>query len=257
MHKRAFSKIAPARAKFFFYVCFVVALYLVWRLYDVQILKGPAYAKDAYSQRTRTITIAGHRGSILDRDGNELVRSLPSESIYADPAEIGNVRQTAARLAAVVGRLGTETVALLHDPKAQFVYIARKVPHDEVERVAALALPGIGIEQEVTGRRVDTVGTLASTILGYVGIDEEGLAGIEYSYDDVLRGEFGRVKVQEDDDGRPIPVTPEDIVKPPRDGLSVELTIDSYLQFVAQQALAQQIARYHAADGTAIVMNPQ
>jgi stage V sporulation protein D (sporulation-specific penicillin-binding protein) len=256
MHKRAFSRVAPFRAKFFFYVCFAIALYLVWRLYDVQVLHGPAYAREALNQRSRVITIAGHRGSILDRDGSELVRSLPSESIYVDPHEIGNVDETAWRLRAIVGPLDSQTVALLHDPQAQFVYIARKVPHDEAQRVAALGLPGVGVEQEMTGRRIDTVGTLASTVLGYVGIDEDGLDGIEASYDDVLRGVFGKVLIQEDDLGRPIPLARENILKPPKDGLSVELTLDSYLQFVAQDALAQEVARFHAADGTAIVMNP-
>ncbi|MHB8432167.1 MAG: peptidoglycan D,D-transpeptidase FtsI family protein [Candidatus Tyrphobacter sp.] len=256
MHKRAFSRVAPLRAKVFFYFCFVVGLYLVWRLYDVQVLRGPVYARDALNQRTRLITIAGHRGSILDRDGSELVRSLPSESIYVDPHDVTDVAETIARLDAVVGPLGAQTLALLHDPRAQFVYIARKVPHETAVRVAALNLPGVGIEQEVTGRRIDTVGRLASTIVGYVGTDENGLAGVEYSYDDVLRGVFGKVLVQEDDLGRPIPVAREDVVKPPKDGLSVELTLDSYLQFVAQEALAQQVRRFHATDATAIVMNP-
>lgn len=256
MHRRAFSRVAPLRAKLLFYGCFLVALYLVWRLYDVQVLHGPVYARAALDQRTRLITIAGHRGSILDRDGAELVRSLPSESIYVDPHEVSNVGETAARLRAIVGPLAPQTLDLLHDPAAQFVYIARKVPHEEAQRVTALGLPGVGVEQEVTGRRVDTVGTLASTVIGFVGIDEEGLAGVEASYDDVLRGLFGKVLVQEDDLGRPIPLAREDVVKPPKDGLSVELALDSYLQFVAQQALAQQVARFHAADGSVVVMNP-
>ncbi len=256
MHKRAFSRVAPLRAKLLFWSCFLIALYLVWRLYDVQVLRGPVYARDALDQRTRLITIAGHRGAILDRDGSVLVRSLPSESIYADPEEIENLDETVARLRPIVGPLDAETLDLLHDPKAQFVYIARKVPHDEAERVNALDLAGIDVEQEVTGRRIDTVGTLASTVIGYVGIDEEGLAGIESSYDTVLRGSVGKVLVQEDDLGRPIPLAREDIVTPPKDGLSVELTLDSYLQFVAQEALGEQIRRFHAADGTVIVMNP-
>lgn len=256
MHKRAFSRVAPFRAKALFYACFVVALYLVWRLYDVQVLHGPVYARAALDQRSRVITIPGHRGSILDRDGNELVRSLPSESIYVDPHEIADVDETAARLRAIVGPLSPQTLDLLHDPRAQFVYIARKVQHDEAQRVEQLGLPGVGVEQEVTGRRIDTVGTLASTVIGFVGVDEEGLAGIESSYDDVLRGVFGKVLVQEDDLGRPIPLAREDILKPPKDGLSVELTLDSYLQFVAQEALGDAVRRFHAADGTAIVMNP-
>ncbi len=256
MHKRLFSRTAPLRAKLFFYFCFAIALYLVWRLYDVQVLHGPVFARAALEQRTRLLTIAGHRGSILDRDGNELVRSLPSESIYVDPQDVDNLALTVARLSAAIGPLDTQTVALLHDPHAQFVYIARKTTHDVVQRVEAMNLPGVYVEPEVTGRRIDMVGTLASTVIGYVGMDENGLSGIESSYDDVLRGVFGKVLVQEDDLGRPIPLARESIVKPPKDGLSVELSIDSYLQFAAEDALEQQMRRFHASDGTAIVMNP-
>ena len=256
MHKRAFSRVTPVRAKIFFFLCFAIALYLVWRLYDVQVLHGPIYAREALSQRTRLITIAGHRGSILDRDGNVLVRSLPSESVYVDPQDVENMPQLIERLGVLFGPLNAQTIALLHAPGAQFVYIARKVPHDLAERVGALNLPGVGLENEVTGRRVDTVGTLASTVLGFVGIDEEGLSGVESSYDDILRGVFGKVLMQEDELGRPIPLAKESIVKPAQDGLNIELTIDSYLQFVTQQALDEQVRRFHGADGTAIVMNP-
>ncbi|HEY9084469.1 MAG TPA: penicillin-binding protein 2 [Candidatus Tyrphobacter sp.] len=256
MHKRAFSRVTPLRAKILFYFCFAIALYLVWRLYDVQVLRGPVFARAALSQRTRLVVISGHRGSILDRDGTELVRSLPSESIYVDPEEVENFSEVTAKLSAVVGPIDAQTLALMHSPGAQFVYIARKVPHEVAQRVTSLDLPGVFVQQEVTGRRVDTVGTLASTLIGYVGIDEDGLAGLEYSYDDVLRGVTGKVLVQEDELGRPIPLAGQRLVKPSEDGLDLELTIDSYLQFVAQQALDAQMRRYHAADGTAIVMNP-
>lgn len=257
MHRRAFSRVTPVRAKIFFGICVAIAVYLVWRLYDVQVLHGPLFAREALNQRTRLVTIAGHRGSILDRDGNTFVRSLPSESIYVDPQQVTDMPRVVAKLGAVVGALGAQTIGLLHDPQAQFVYIARKVPYDVAQRVDALDLPGVFLQHEVTGRRVDVVGTLASTVIGFVGIDEDGLAGVEYSYDDVLRGAFGKLLVQEDDLGRPIPLAREDIVKPAVDGLSVELTLDSYLEFAAQRALQEQMSRFHAADGTAIVMDPQ
>jgi len=94
-----------------------------------------------------------------------------------------------------------------------------QVPHDEAQRVDALGLPGIGVEQEETGRRVDSVGTLASTVIGYVGIDENGLAGSSRRTRRAAR-RLRKILVQEDDLGRPIPITRENIVKPPKDGLS-------------------------------------
>ncbi|HXB84414.1 MAG TPA: penicillin-binding protein 2, partial [Candidatus Acidoferrum sp.] len=117
-------------------------------------------------------------------------------------------------------------------------------------------LLGIDLKEEETGLRVDTAGRLASTLLGFVGTDENGLDGVEYAYDDVLRGHSGRVTLEADEFGRPIPFGRERIVSPAQPGSNVELTIDPYLQFAAQQALQEQVRAYHALDGTAIVMDP-
>ncbi|MGB8908365.1 MAG: penicillin-binding protein 2, partial [Candidatus Cybelea sp.] len=117
-------------------------------------------------------------------------------------------------------------------------------------------LIGVGLKEEETGLRVDTAGRLASTILGFVGTDENGLDGIEYAYDGMLRGQSGRVTLEADEFGRPIPFGAERVVVPAQPGLDVELTIDPYLQFVAERALAKQVSEFHALDGTAIVMDP-
>ncbi|HXF33086.1 MAG TPA: penicillin-binding protein 2, partial [Candidatus Acidoferrales bacterium] len=147
-------------------------------------------------------------------------------------------------------------IQALRDKHSWFAWIARKVPHDVAERVRDLDLPGIALKEEDTGLRVDTVGTLASTIIGFVGTDENGLDGLEYSYDDVLRGRSGSMTLEADEFGRPIPFGMERVVKPADPGDNVELTIDSYLQFAAEHALAKQVKAFHALDGTAIVMDP-
>ena len=94
-------------------------------------------------------------------------------------------------------------------------------------------------------------------MLGFVGTDENGLDGIEYSFDDILRGRSGRVTLEADEFGRPIPFGRERVVAPALPGASVELTIDPYLQFVAERALEKQVKAYHALDGSAIVMDPR
>ncbi len=233
-----------------------MALYLVWRLYDVQVLHGAAYAREALAQRSDTIEVFARRGSILDRNGNVLVRSLPSESVYAVPRELSDPDATAAKLQKVLGKLGPATVTELHDKKSWFVWIARKLPHDQIERVRALNLGGVALKEEESGLRVDPSGTLASTVLGFVGTDENGLDGIEYSQDALLRGRSGSVMLETDEFGRPIPFGRERVVKPAEPGSTLELTIDSYLQFVAERALAKQVTAFHALDGTAIVMDP-
>lgn len=244
------------RAKLFFYGCLAVAFFLAWRLCDVQGLKGALYAKEALAQRSDTVEVFARRGSILDRNGNVLVRSLPSQSVYAVPREIADPDATVVKLQGIFGKLDSTTIAALHDRHLWFVWIARKVPHDTAARVRALGLIGIDLKEEETGLRVDTAGHLGSTVLGFVGTDENGLDGIEYAYDDVLRGQSGRVTLEADEFGRPIPFGRERVITPAQPGLDVQLTIDPYLQFVAERALAKQVNAFHALDGTAIVMDP-
>jgi cell division protein FtsI/penicillin-binding protein 2 len=147
-------------------------------------------------------------------------------------------------------------VAAIHNKDVWFYWVQRKVPHDVADRVRALGLAGLQLKQEDTGRRIDTVGDMASTLLGFVGTDENGLDGIEYEFDNLLKGDAGRVTMEDDDYGRPIPFGRENVVKAAQPGLDLELTINSYLQFEAEEALDQQVRATHSVDGTAIVMDP-
>ena len=256
MHKRTFAHVAKKRAKLLFFALMVVGVYISWRLVDVQLVHGPVYAKAAQEQSSDTVEVFARRGSILDRSGNVLVRSLPSESVYAVPANLSDPNATARALEPIVGPIDARTQALMHDRHLQFLWIARKIPSEEAERVQARDLPGIALIEEDTGRRVDLDGTSASTLLGFVGIDENGLDGLEYTYDDLLRGRSGRVTMQTDEFGHPLPFGSQHVITKARPGLSLELTLDSYLQYVTQSALDAEIKRYHAPSGTAIVMDP-
>jgi stage V sporulation protein D (sporulation-specific penicillin-binding protein) len=256
MHQRTFARVAPMRARLFFYACMSVALFLTFRLCVVQALNGATYAREALAQRSDTVEVFARRGSILDRSGNIMVRSLPSESIYAVPREILDPDATVAKLAKLVGKLQPSLVAALHDRHLWFVWIARKVPHDVAQRIRSLALSGIDLKEEETGLRVDTNGRFASTLLGFVGTDENGLDGVEYAYDGLLRGRSGTMLLEADEFGRPIPFGRERIITAAQPGETLQLTIDPYLQFVAEAALAKQVKAFHALDGSAIVMDP-
>lgn len=210
----------------------------------------------ALAQRSDTVELFGRRGSILDRDDNVLVRSLPSESVYAVPHDIINPDATVATLTHLFGKLSPDTVAALHDKKLWFIWIARKISSDTAQRLRDMHLPGVQLKQETTGKRVDLAGKMASTLLGFVGTDENGLDGLEYSFDSILRGISGRETLETDEFGRPIPFGHETIVKPAQPGMNVQLTLDSYLQYVTEAALSAEVTKYHAVDGTAIVMDP-
>ena len=235
---------------------FAIALFLTWRLCDFQIIQGPVLAKEALEQRSDTIEVFARRGTIYDKDGNVLVRSLPSESIYAVPSQLSDPEGTARKLSAILGTLSPAVLAGLHDRHLEFTWVARKVSPDVAERVRAANLEGIDFKAEDTGRRYDTVGHLASTVLGFVGIDENGLDGIEYQFDSLLRGETGRISLETDQFKRPIPFGDQIVLRPAKPGYSVALTIDSYLQYQTERVLAEQVKEFSAESGSALVMEP-
>ncbi len=255
MPARAFSRIAAGRAKAAFYLIAMLGLYLTWRLFDVQIRQGPHLARLALSQRSESVPLFAKRGAIFDRDGAILVRSLPSESVYAVPSNITDPHATAVALAPLLGKPVAALEPALRD-RSQFRWLGRKVPYEASERIKALKIVGINTESEETGVRFFPAGHLASTVLGFVGLDENGLAGTEYNFDTYLRGKAGRMRIEADQFGRAIPFAETTIVDRPQAGRNLALTLDSYLQFEAERALGAQVARTHARSGTAIVMDP-
>jgi cell division protein FtsI/penicillin-binding protein 2 len=235
---RAFARVAPARAKIAFYIVSVLAMFLCWRLADVQVRQGPRLAALALDQHAESVELFAKRGSIVDRDGNVLVRSLPSESIYAVPTNIVHPAQVAAKLAPILG-LTSEALSAALAEKSQFRWLARKIPHDVAKRVRALDIDGIAIIPEETGVRFAPEGHALSTALGFVGIDENGLDGLEYSFDSFLRGTPGKMRIEADQFGRAIPFGDRTILEKAHPGGTLQLTIDSYLQFEAERARAR------------------
>lgn len=255
MAARAFARVAPSRAKIAFYAIVVVAAYLTWRLIDVQIRQGPMLAARALDQRAETVDLFAKRGSIFDRDGAVLVRSLPSESVYAVPTNIVDPHATALALAPIL-RLKASALEDAFRDRSQFRWLARKISHSIADRVRALNIVGIYTKPEETGVRFAPSGHLASTMLGFVGLDEDGLDGLEYSFNSYLRGTPGKMRIEADQFGRAIPFGDTTIVERAQAGRSLGLTLDSYLQFETERSLAATVKKFHARSGTAIIMNP-
>ena len=255
MAARSFSRVAPGRAKITFYAIVGVALFLSWRLYDVQIRQGRHLAAVAQSQRSDTVELFAKRGSITDRDGNVLVRSMPSESVSAVPTNIVDPVKTATELAPILGMKEHDIELALRD-RSQFRWLARKVSHDIALRVNALNIMGISIIREETGTRFTPAGHLASTVLGFVGVDESGLEGLESAFDSYLKGKTGKMKVEADQFGRAIPFADTKIIERAHPGRNLQLTLDSYLQFETERALRDRVHESHARSGTAIIMDP-
>jgi stage V sporulation protein D (sporulation-specific penicillin-binding protein) len=231
----------------------------MYRLYEVQVVDGPSLAHQALLQHSETVAIRARRGTIYDSDHQVLVRSLPSESIYAVPTEINDPDAVARRVAPLAGLKTPDLTAALQEGRRdgrQFAWIARKVPHDVADRVRALSIEGINVNREDTGERYYPSNNLASTLLGFVGIDENGLDGLEYEFDSLLAGAPGKSTIEADEFGHAIPFGETNVIEVARPGRSIELTIDSYLQYEVERALREQVKKFGARSGTAIVMDP-
>ncbi len=255
MAARAFARVAPVRAKVSLVVVVALAMLLAVRLGDVQIRQGPTLAHRALLQHDATLESFARRGAILDRDGNVLVRSLPSQSVYAVPAEVTDPHGVALKLAPLLRKPPRALESELRT-KLEFTWLARKVPHDVAERIHTLGIAGIDTKGEDTGRRFVASGRLASTVVGFTGTDENGLDGLEYSFDKLLGGKPGRMRVEADQFGRAIPFGQTQIVERAVAGKTVVTTLDPYLQFEAERLLRAAMKEWSARSATAIVMDP-
>jgi cell division protein FtsI (penicillin-binding protein 3) len=226
------------------------------RLVQVQVLDPGEYASFGASQRFQQVTLPADRGSIFDRNGNDLAVSLAQRTVYADPRLVEDPAATAAALAPLLDLDGPATAELTAKLAGEgaFTYVARRVSDDVAEAVEAAALPGLFFLEEP--RRFTPAGDLARSVVGQVGVDNEGLSGLELKFDEMLTGVPGELQVERDPEGRTIPAG-EQRLTPAERGDDLVLTIDRAMQYETERALAAQIKAKGAKGGTAIVSNPQ
>jgi cell division protein FtsI (penicillin-binding protein 3) len=225
------------------------------RLVQVQALNGEEYAAFGVSQRFQDITLPADRGSIFDRNGHDLAVSLPQQTIWANPKLIKHPLEIATALAGPLQLDPARTTALAERlaGNAEFTYVARRVDDEVAAAVADLTLPGIAFLEEP--KRFAPAGDLARSVLGQVGVDNDGLFGLERQYDEALTGEPGELIIEKDPEGRTIPGGEHERV-PARRGDDLVLTIDRSMQYETERALAAQILAKGARGGTAIVSEP-
>ena len=224
------------------------------RLVYLQIFKRADMAALADKQRLNTLEVPARRGDILDRNGRVLAYSVDADSIFADPSEVEHPEQTAALVCAALDRCEAadrQAIAKSLRRTGQFAYLARKVSPDEEQRVRALGLKGIGVTKE--SRRFYPKRELLAHVLGYVGVDNVGLGGLESAYDSLIRGRHGRMQIQRD--ARRNALTSY-VEREATAGATLELTIDQYLQNIAERELQAGVDEYKAAGGSVVVMDP-
>lgn len=229
----------------------IAALLVSARLTQVQVLSNERYIAVGESQRVRKIDLPALRGAIFDRDGRDLALSVPRTTITANPRLIADPLAVAQALSPVLAMDVSHLQDLLSKDKA-FVYIARRVSDETAQQVKDLQIPGLEFPTEPT--RVLPGGTLAASLLGIVGTDNEGLSGLEIQYDKTLRGRPGFRIVEKDPTGADIPGSVRD-AEQSEQGDDLVLTIDRSLQYETERALSAQILQSNAKGGMAIVMH--
>jgi cell division protein FtsI (penicillin-binding protein 3) len=224
------------------------------RLLYLQVHRHQDLQARAENQSARTMDISAKRGDILDRHGRVLAYSVEADSVFGVPSEIKNARSTAAMLCEAL----TDCTPKERDElpgrlrqKRPFVSVRRRVTPPQATRITALKLQGIGFIKE--DRRFYPKKYLAAQLLGFVGTDNTGLAGIEAAYDSQISGALGKLLYQTDARGRAF----SRLERPPTAGATIELTIDEYLQHIAERELRDAVASNRAAGGTVIIMAPK
>jgi cell division protein FtsI (penicillin-binding protein 3) len=233
----------------------VAGVALLWfiavfgRLGYLQLYRHREYLTRAQHQQQRTIEITPKRGAIYDRNMHPLAMSIPVDSAYAVPSEMAD-EQLAARLMSGVLGIPRDVLEARLESSRSFVWIKRKLPPDKKETLEALGLKGIYFQKE--NQRIYPKRDLASHVLGFVDLDEKGLAGIEYGFDGQIRGKSEKIMVMADGRQRPF----DGGVAQRESGADVVLTLDEKIQYIVERELSAAIAKTHAINGTVVVMNP-
>ncbi len=222
---------------------------VVLRLGDLMLFNHEMLSARARLQHQGKKDILAKRGGIYDRRGRALAVNIDSESIYVNPSEVETPRKTAKTLARFTG---SQYKAVLKkvSSKKNFVWVKRKLELERAGELKGLGLKGVGFLPEM--KRFYPKGTLAAHVIGFVGIDNQPLEGLELKYDAALRGRSEEVEVARDASGR----TLSDGVDLQTMGNSLRLTVDEGLQYIVELALDKAMQKWEAASASAIMMNP-
>jgi cell division protein FtsI (penicillin-binding protein 3) len=230
---------------FFFIIICVKAMYL-------QVFRCTWLSQKAADQYEVSFKSSGKRGTIFDRNLREMAVSIDVTSIAAHPTQIENP-QSAAKLLSEALKIDRKMLAEKLNSKKKFVWIKRKVTPKEAEAVKKLNMDGLDFIPE--HKRFYPNKTLAAQLIGFTDIDDHGLEGIEFNYDDDLSGEVFQYTELRDAHGRGFEA--ENMNGISSSGKNIVLTVDSTIQYIAEKALAETVENFSAESGMAVVMVPK
>jgi len=226
---------------------------ILFRLVTLQVLQAAELTARADRQHQKTVSFEGARGTVSDRHGKVLAMNVEVPSVFGIPASLESPSVIARTLSPVLNVRSTELERKLRQDKS-FVWLARKVEPEQGRQLGQLSLDGIGVVME--GRRFYPKGPLLAHVLGFSGMDGQGLEGLERRYDSHLLGEKRVTVLQRDALGRT--VFPKGLTEQvPAPGHSLMLTVDEVIQYIAEKELEEAVTHSRAKSGTVIVMEPQ
>jgi len=230
---------------------FTVFFSIIYKLYEIQFKKAERLKKLGDRLHTRRILIERERGEILDRNGITLALSKAVNSIYAVPKEIQNYQETINKLSKVLS-IDPELILMRLLRSRNFVWLKRKVSKEKEQEVRKLNLKGIHFLKEY--ERFYPHSRLACHVLGFVGIDDIGLEGLEFKYDKLLEGHSGWMIFESDVRGFALPEGKTKII-PPYGGYKIKLTIDAVVQHIVEEEIKKVYEEFEAKSAIGIVMN--
>ncbi|HQU78601.1 MAG TPA: penicillin-binding protein 2 [Azonexus sp.] len=224
---------------------------LVGRGFYLQVINNDFLQEKGESRYRRDIEVSASRGKIIDRNGDLLAVSTPMKSIWAIPGDARTMSAAQKQQLAALLDIGVRELDGKIAPEKTFVFVKRQVPPETADRIAALKLPGVHQEKEY--RRYYPTGDMTAHIVGFTGVDDKGLEGVELAFQPSLIGRSGSRSVIRDRRGNII----EDVgaLKPPQDGKDVRLALDSKIQYLAYSQLKAAVETNKAKAGGAIVID--
>lgn len=247
------TQVAVRRRIFFaFMIIVAVTLALTGRLAWIQIVQADELYDQAWEQWNRSIPTRSPRGFIYDSRGRLLAGSTTVETVVAIPPRVEDPQHTAQLLSPIL-EMEVEKLHELLTMKLSSIYLKRKVEPDISQAIRDLQLSGIIFATE--GKRYYPGGSLASQIIGFVGMDQ-GWAGLEILYEDYLKGREGRLLFPSDNKGRPMPHEVKRFV-PPKEGMDLHLTIDETIQYIVERELARAMLEYQPKQAMVIAADPR
>lgn len=233
--------------------CFIIFfLIIAVRAYFLQVLTPRELSKKLTNQHKSVISLTPQRGTIYDRNGRELAVSIEVESLFARPHMIENARSVAARLSAVLGISSTKILKKLNN-RAGFVWIKRMLTPSQAEKIKSLNIRGLDFFKE--NQRFYPNKELLGQVLGFTGIDQKGLEGLEFEYDNILKGKQRKMLVDKDALGRFLFIegmNSSDHLQ----GHDLILTIDKNIQYIAEKELQTAVIESQAKGGIVVVIDP-